>query len=333
MNIIRKEDLLIDSENNIRINPEKEITYYKNGEKKSIEINGETYYTQSKSKLVKEKLGVKNYTPLTFNFDLLDLTYNYYPSVPHYYNENLNYECSKNNEANSICNLFIYGLLDKTIIDVRCGKFMKNYSKRKYESYWSSLMYSDDIDILLFNYGYNNNCWYSIKVEELFKIPFKKFKQKERGKDVLHYRNIIDFFNYYEINLKDGYKKNIDKYNKKKTEYKNQEELKKQTRRSVYNYKPYIKDIQKTYILKDKNTGYYKIGKSVNPINREKTLQSEKPTYKLIKIFKDDIESELHRKYKKHRIRGEWFNLNKVQLKYICTNYEEKKTYTDTTHT
>ena len=47
MNIIRKEDLLIDSENNIRINPEKEITYYKNGEKKSIEINGETYYTQS----------------------------------------------------------------------------------------------------------------------------------------------------------------------------------------------------------------------------------------------------------------------------------------------
>ena len=78
---------------------------------------------------------------------------------------------------------------------------------------------------------------------------------------------------------------------------------------------------KKAYILKDNNTGLYKIGRSSNPLDREKTLQAEKPTIKLIKIFKDDVERELHNKYKKQRVRGEWFNLNKVQLKYICTHY------------
>ncbi len=79
---------------------------------------------------------------------------------------------------------------------------------------------------------------------------------------------------------------------------------------------------QRTYILKDNNTGFYKIGKSINPKEREKTLQSEKPTIKMIKEFKTDIESKLHKKYNEHRIRGEWFDLNNIQLKYICTNYK-----------
>ena len=77
----------------------------------------------------------------------------------------------------------------------------------------------------------------------------------------------------------------------------------------------------KTYILKDNNTGYYKIGKSIDPLNREKTLQSEKPTYQMIKIFNKDVEYELHKKYNNQRQRGEWFNLNKTQVKYICTHY------------
>ena len=49
---------------------------------------------------------------------------------------------------------------------------------------------------------------------------------------------------------------------------------------------------------------------------------SEKPTIKMIKEFKNDIENELHKKYSKHRVRGEWFKLNKIQLKYVCTKYE-----------
>jgi hypothetical protein len=77
----------------------------------------------------------------------------------------------------------------------------------------------------------------------------------------------------------------------------------------------------KTYIMKDELNSLYKIGKSKNPRLREKTLQSEKPSIKMIKVINDDIEKELHNKYKDFRIRGEWFNLNKIQIKYICTKY------------
>jgi hypothetical protein len=80
-------------------------------------------------------------------------------------------------------------------------------------------------------------------------------------------------------------------------------------------------DCTKTYIMKDNNTGFYKIGKSVNPRLRERTLQSEKPSIKMIKVFDKDIEKELHNKYKEFRVRGEWFDLNKIQINYICTKY------------
>ena len=83
----------------------------------------------------------------------------------------------------------------------------------------------------------------------------------------------------------------------------------------------YVRPKSKCYILKDHNTGLYKIGKSVNPVFREKTLQSEKPTIEAVKIFKQNHEDELHKKYNKHRVRGEWFKLNKIQLKYICRTY------------
>ena len=78
----------------------------------------------------------------------------------------------------------------------------------------------------------------------------------------------------------------------------------------------------KTYILKDNTNNTYKIGKSINPLKREKTLQSEKPNLKLIKIFENNIEKELHELYKHCRLRGEWFKLNNVQLEYICKNYK-----------
>jgi len=79
--------------------------------------------------------------------------------------------------------------------------------------------------------------------------------------------------------------------------------------------------IIKTYIMKDDNTGFYKIGKSINPKFREQTLQSKKPTIKIIKIWEKNIEKELHNLYTEFRIRGEWFNLSNIQLKYICTNF------------
>jgi hypothetical protein len=78
---------------------------------------------------------------------------------------------------------------------------------------------------------------------------------------------------------------------------------------------------RKTYLIKDLGTGLYKIGFSSNPIKREKTLQSEKPNIKMIKVFDKNIEKQLHLNYKDFRVRGEWFNLNNIQIRYICTHY------------
>ena len=31
---------------------------------------------------------------------------------------------------------------------------------------------------------------------------------------------------------------------------------------------------------------------------------------------------DMDEKYKKQRVRGEWFNLTNLQMKYICTHFE-----------
>lgn len=66
------------------------------------------------------------------------------------------------------------------------------------------------------------------------------------------------------------------------------------------------------YVMIDKNTGYYKIGRSVNPKQRERTLQSEKPTIEMLFNYKTitSHEKELHNMFKGKRIRGEWFDLS-----------------------
>ncbi len=76
-------------------------------------------------------------------------------------------------------------------------------------------------------------------------------------------------------------------------------------------------NITKTYLMLDEVNGFIKIGKSKKPIYRERTLQSEKPTIKLIHIIYEDIESELHEKYKEYRYRGEWFKLPESKVDEI----------------
>tara|TARA_B110000285_G_scaffold136417_1_gene152796 strand:+ start:43 stop:930 length:888 start_codon:yes stop_codon:yes gene_type:complete len=78
----------------------------------------------------------------------------------------------------------------------------------------------------------------------------------------------------------------------------------------------------KTYLIKNRRNGFYKIGRSKDPLKREQTLQSEEPDIVMVKTWDEDIESKLHIEYKDYRIRGEWFELSKAQVKYICTNYE-----------
>jgi hypothetical protein len=85
--------------------------------------------------------------------------------------------------------------------------------------------------------------------------------------------------------------------------------------------KPVIHKESQTYLMKNRRNGLYKIGKSTTPAYRERTLQAEEPEIEMVKVWDDNIEDTLHKKYKKHRVRGEWFKLTKPQVKYICTHY------------
>jgi vacuolar-type H+-ATPase subunit F/Vma7 len=77
------------------------------------------------------------------------------------------------------------------------------------------------------------------------------------------------------------------------------------------------------YLMVDSSTKYVKIGNSINPHKRERTLQSEKPTIEILHIFNKNIETELHQKYSKKRIRGEWFNLTTNEVSRIIKKYDK----------
>jgi len=70
------------------------------------------------------------------------------------------------------------------------------------------------------------------------------------------------------------------------------------------------------YIMVDRNTGFYKIGRSINVLNRERTLQSEKPSIELCFSFESNMskEKELHGMFSDKRVRGEWFNLDENDI-------------------
>jgi hypothetical protein len=82
---------------------------------------------------------------------------------------------------------------------------------------------------------------------------------------------------------------------------------------------------QMTYIMMDEALGYYKIGKSENPMRRERTLQAERPVIKLIAITEENIEATLHHKFKERRIRGEWFDLSHVEVNEVIKQHNFKK--------
>jgi hypothetical protein len=78
------------------------------------------------------------------------------------------------------------------------------------------------------------------------------------------------------------------------------------------------------YFMYDTKTCCYKIGISNEPDWREKTLQSEKPSIKLIaeKKFVNrriaaNIEKALHDSYSHKRKRGEWFQLDREDIEEI----------------
>ena len=85
-------------------------------------------------------------------------------------------------------------------------------------------------------------------------------------------------------------------------------------------------DIEKcfVYLMIDTTNDFHKIGISNNPLYRERTLQSEKPTIELIaskefpnRQIAESIEKALHNTYRDKNIRGEWFNFTKQDINDI----------------
>lgn len=66
------------------------------------------------------------------------------------------------------------------------------------------------------------------------------------------------------------------------------------------------------YLMRNNVNGRHKIGKSIDPNYREKTLQSQEPDVTLLFFCSEDIVSEkyLQEMFAEKRVRGEWFDLD-----------------------
>jgi len=85
------------------------------------------------------------------------------------------------------------------------------------------------------------------------------------------------------------------------------------------------------YLMKDLRNNSHKIGISVNPQIRERTLQSEQPRTELLAVKKYvnrkialAIEKALHDIYSHKRKRGEWFDLDSEDIKELCATLDDK---------
>lgn len=108
--------------------------------------------------------------------------------------------------------------------------------------------------------------------------------------------------------------KDLDWLIKKITLYRNEMNL-------IYNSKKKVKSkstiATHVYLLYCINTGLYKIGRSINPTFREKTIGSEQPNIEMVfssPITDKGSEKELHKMFSSKRVRGEWFRLDSSDI-------------------
>jgi hypothetical protein len=219
-----------------------------------------------------------------------------YECVSDIYNDDKEYIDS--NELHNFYRMIIDALkYKKDRLDIY-DKICKDWDKDDYIYDIVTDEYEENIycDLINDDKIYKVICAYDDYIQEnfLYKKKLKKLKKKEK-------KRILDILPCVE---RLGELKSNRIYYEKETPTKKQSKEK------------------QCYIIKDHNTNLYKIGNSVDPKKRERTLQAEKPTIELIKVFNENHEKELHSIYSEHRVRGEWFRLSNIQVKYICTNFE-----------
>jgi hypothetical protein len=77
------------------------------------------------------------------------------------------------------------------------------------------------------------------------------------------------------------------------------------------------------YIMRNERNGLIKIGQSVNPSARERTLQGEDPQNVMLFHFAAEalVEQILHEQFNQLRVRGEWFRLTDEHIEEIRQTY------------
>jgi len=107
-----------------------------------------------------------------------------------------------------------------------------------------------------------------------------------------------------------------------------QDEVDAKRREAVENARRETEDLERlrkssfskfVYVMEDLRNGLFKIGKSVTPNKRERTLQSEVPEIALRFSIpaSDEHEIELHDYFSAKRIRGEWFALGNEDILWV----------------
>jgi len=228
--------------------------------------------------------GYLEYEDWKYAYDLIDDTYNILYETERYTNKEKEF-------VRFVLDILKYRMNEMKIIENLCGEEY-DYVEWAFDEYKENLYYQvvscDKIEAALNDI--HQECCDNIK----YKKDIDKIKKKEKRniKSLLDNVDALTSLKYSRVYFKKEPKSDTEK-------------------------------TKQTYIIKDDNNPqWYKIGKSIDPLKREKTLQSEKPNLKIVKIFKEDHEKELHQQYKKNRGRGEWFKLSNLQLKYICTHYD-----------
>ena len=223
---------------------------------------------------------------------------------------------STNRHIQTLTKIYNFNCFDKKIKNIISGKSKRTYKINLdylgYEYEKSGDLNDIPIYILYSRYGWGNECHYVLGLLDFLKIDYDKILKYARW--------YVNVFRNLGINLENTTpEQRISKFKKlleRQTRYNTL--VSKQIKCNIKN------DIKKPvcYIIKNKRNGLYKIGYSSNPLLREYTLQSQEPELESIKIFKNNHENLLHEKYKKQRVRGEWFDLTNLQVKYICTHFE-----------
>jgi len=82
----------------------------------------------------------------------------------------------------------------------------------------------------------------------------------------------------------------------------------------------HLRKYPEIYIIKCQK--YYKIGKSYDAYQRMKNIELSSP-FKLEMVYHAEVndahklEKKIHRKFRNKRVKGEWFELNKDEVKAV----------------